>query len=82
MNATTGPRGAQDTLVSQAFGAKDYDRARGYLNCCQVWMLLLAGACAVALYYTEAILLKIDAAGEETAVDTATHPWPAILTVC
>ena len=47
-------RGAQDTLVSQAYGEEDDKKARDYLHCCLVWMLLFAAAASVLLWQTEA----------------------------
>ena len=69
---------AQDTLVSQAHGAKDADKARDHLNCCQVWMLLLASVCSVLLLQTEGLLLWTGCANEEIAANTSRYVLASI----
>ena len=66
----SGWAGAQDTLVSQAYGMKDFQKARDHLNCCQVWMCLLAAICSLLLLCTEQIMIWTRCATEELAAET------------
>ncbi|CAJ1334807.1 unnamed protein product [Effrenium voratum] len=66
----SGWSGAQDTLVSQAYGVKDHRKARYYLNCCQIWMLLLSAACSLLLLGTEDMLLWSRCATQQLAAQT------------
>ncbi|CAE6931539.1 DTX37, partial [Symbiodinium natans] len=74
--------GAQDTLVSQAYGEEDDKKARDYLHCCLVWMLLFAAAASVLLWQTEALLLWLGCASEQIAADTARHVIASIPGAC
>ncbi|CAE7022707.1 DTX37 [Symbiodinium natans] len=69
---------AQDTLVSHAHGADDADKARDHLNCCQVWMLLLAALSSVILLQTEAILLWTGCANEQIAANASRYVLASI----
>lgn len=66
----SGWAGAQDTLVSQAYGMKDFRKARDHLNCCQIWMCFLAAICSVLLLSTERILISTRCATEQLAAET------------
>eukprot|EP00425_Heterocapsa_triquetra_P045445 CAMPEP_0195067722 /NCGR_PEP_ID=MMETSP0448-20130528/12695_1 /TAXON_ID=66468 /ORGANISM="Heterocapsa triquestra, Strain CCMP 448" /LENGTH=486 /DNA_ID=CAMNT_0040099169 /DNA_START=14 /DNA_END=1474 /DNA_ORIENTATION=- len=64
--------GGQDSLVSQAFGAGDFARARTHLHQCQLWMTLLSAVASFLLCFgTERALLALGCADEEMAAMTS-----------
>jgi len=63
----SGWTGAQDTLVSQAYGKGDFALARTNLHRCQIWMTFLAAVCTGILLCVESLVLHLGVADMDTA---------------